>query len=567
MKFRFSEVHDSPGLPWSHRRHSLAERSAAGWRSTVWLCLLLFVGLTCFPADAFAQRSKRSDPGPPPFPQRFDAPSLDGGKGWLNIDRPLNWKDLRGKVVLLDFWTFCCINCIHILPDLAYLEKKYPNELVVIGVHSAKFENEQDTEKIRAAIQRYEIKHPVINDALQTIWRKYRINQWPTQVIIDPEGKYIGYIAGEGQRAQVDEVIGKLVEYHRKKGTLNEEPLELQLESDKLEETPLRFPGKVLADSAGKRLFISDSNYNRIVISTLDGDVLEVIGSGKIGRDDGDFANASFDHPQGMALVGDKLFVADTENHMIRVVDLEQKKVGTLAGTGTQAHFRAVGGPLANTPLNSPWDLLELNGSLYVAMAGPHQIWRHKLGSGSIEIFAGSGREDILDGRLNEAALAQPSGITTDGQNLYFVDSEGSAVRRINSQGMPLVTTIAGPRDLPQGRSLFEFGDVDGVGPRARLQHPIGITQHEGVLYVADSYNHKIKLVSPRSGEVKTYLGTGSAGDGLDPLQLSEPAGLTVAGNYLYIADTNNHRVVKVNLNDKTATALPLTNLEPPDLD
>ncbi len=567
MKSRTSVAYESQCPEPEKGRLCPAQRDPSGWQSTTWLCLLLFACLACFPADAIAQRGKKSDPGPPPFPQRFDAPSLDGGKGWLNIDQPLNWKDLRGKVVLLDFWTFCCINCIHILPDLAYLEQKYPNELVVIGVHSAKFENEQDTEKIRAAIQRYEIKHPVINDAEQTIWRKYRINQWPTQVIIDPEGKYIGFIAGEGQRAQVDEVIGRLVEYHRKKGTLNEEPLELQLESDKLEATPLRFPGKVLADVAGERLFISDSNYNRIVITTLDGDMLEVIGSGKIGRDDGDYANASFDHPQGMALVGDKLFVADTENHMIRVIDLEQKKVGTLAGTGMQAPFRAVGGPLNSTALNSPWDLLELNGTLYVAMAGPHQIWRHKLGSGSIDIFAGSGREDILDGRLAEAALAQPSGITTDGQNLYFVDSEGSAVRGINGQGMPKVTTIAGPRDMPQGRSLFEFGDVDGIGSQARLQHPIGITHHEGTLYVADSYNHKIKMVSPRSGEVKTFLGTGSAGDGLDPLQLSEPAGLTIAGNYLFIADTNNHRVVKVNLSDKTATALPLTNLEPPDLD
>ncbi|HBN79010.1 MAG TPA: hypothetical protein DD473_24995, partial [Planctomycetaceae bacterium] len=209
--------------------------------------------------------------GESPFPQRFDAPSFEGGHGWLNTSEPLDWKDLKGKVVLIDFWTYCCINCMHVLPDLEYLENKYPNELVVIGVHSAKFENEQDTSAIRSAIQRYEIKHPVINDADMKVWQKFGSRSWPTLVIVDPEGKYIGYVSGEGNRKTLDGVISKLIDYHRTKGTLNEEPLKFELEAAKLAETPLQFPGKVLADAENNWLFISDSNHNRIIVCRLDG--------------------------------------------------------------------------------------------------------------------------------------------------------------------------------------------------------------------------------------------------------------------------------------------------------
>ncbi len=525
---------------------------------------LLLICCWLIPASVFAQEQGAAATESP-FPQRFDAPSLDGGVGWLNTETPLSWKDLRGKVVLIDFWTYCCINCIHVLPDLAYLEKKYANELVVIGVHSAKFENEQDTSAIRSAIQRYEIAHPVINDAEMTIWRKYAVRSWPTLVVVDPEGKYIGYVSGEGHREALDTVIGKLVEHHRAKGTLNEEPLKFSLELDKLTDTPLRFPGKLLADAASDRLFISDSNHNRIVVTTLAGQLVEVIGSGKIGRDDGDYQSASFDHPQGMALVGDQLYVADTENHLLRVIDLTNKQVSTLGGTGEQAHFRAKGGPLDKTPLNSPWALVEVDGMLYIAMAGPHQLWRHRIGSKTIEVYAGSGREDILDGPLAEAALAQPSGITAHNKNLYFVDSEGSAIRQILIAPRATVKTVAGPQGFPQGRSLFEFGDIDEVGNKARFQHPLGIVYYQGSLFVADSYNHKIRQINLQTGAVTTFLGTGKAGDSLtESVQFSEPAGLSIAGETLYIADTNNHRIVTVNLNDKTVQQLPLEGVVPP---
>ena len=511
-------------------------------------------------------------PAENPFPGRFPAPALDGGVEWYNCAEPISINELRGKVVLLDFWTYCCINCMHVLPDLKFLEQKYRNELVVIGVHAAKFDNEKVGENIREAILRYEIEHPVVNDANMTIARKYGFRSWPTLILIDPEGNYVGQQPGEGNRELFDAVIGKMVAYHRAKGTLDETPVQFNLERHAAEPTPLRFPGKILADEPGKRLFISDSNHNRIVVTDLEGKLQDVIGSGQIGRQDGAFEAATFDHPQGMVLVGSTLYVADTENHMLRIVDLEKRTVSTLAGTGEQAHMRFArndatfpnGGFLRETPLNSPWDLYHLNGTLYVAMAGPHQLWSHKLGTNGLEVLAGSGREDIIDAEMAEAALAQPSGITSDGKVLYHVDSEGSAVRTDVLDGKGSVTTLVGPHDLPRGASLFEFADIDGVGDEARLQHPIGLTYHAGKLFVTDTYNHKIKLVDIKERSCTTWLGSGKRGKSLDPVELSEPAGVTVAGNSLYIADTNNHRILVTDLATKATRELVIEGLKAP---
>lgn len=502
-----------------------------------------------------------------PFPNRSPAPGLEGGVGWLNTSGPIALDDLRGKVVLLDFWTFCCINCMHVLPDLEYLEHKFPNELVVIGVHSAKFDNEKESEAIREAILRYEIAHPVINDANMLVWRKFGAHSWPTLVLIDPEGQYCGYVSGEGNRDVLEEAIGRVIAYHEAKGTLDRTPVRFDLERFNAAPTPLRYPGKVLADAASSRLFISDSNHNRIIVTRLDGKLVETIGSGRIGRADGGYAGAEFDHPQGMALDGEMLYVADTENHLIRKVDLTTKQVSTLAGAGGQAQFREVGGTLKGVSLNSPWDLLIHDGTLYVAMAGPHQIWSHRLGSDRIEVFAGDGREDVVNGLPTEASFAQPSGLATDGEAIYVCDSEGSAIRRLPFDTSEPVTTVAGTSDLPLGRTLFEFGDKDGKGEDARLQHPLGIAYLNDVVYVADSYNHKLKTIrldESGVGTVETWLGTGEAGDALDPPQLSEPAGLSIAGETLFVADTNNHRVLRVNLRTKQASPLAITGLKPP---
>ncbi len=501
-----------------------------------------------------------------PFPKRFkmEGTELDGGVEWLNTSGEISLKDLRGKVVLVDFWTYCCINCMHILPDLKYLEHKYPKELVVIGVHSAKFDNEKETENIRRAALRYEIEHPIVNDAEMKIWRSFGVRAWPTLVLLDPEGYYCGYISGEGNREPLDAIIAKVIAYHKAKGTLDETPVKFDLERQRVKPGALRFPGKVLADEASNRLFITDSNHNRLVVTSLDGKLQDVIGSGTPGAADGDYKSASFFRPQGTALVGDKLYVADTENHLLRVVDLKAKKVTTLAGTGEQAHFRANGGPLRKTALNSPWALSHVDGTLYIAMAGPHQLWSHELDSDTISVFAGSGREDILNGPHSESAFAQPSGISSDGKFLYVADSEGSSIRKVPIASKGEVTTVAGTSDLPSGQSLFAFGDIDGVGKEARFQHPLDVLYHDGSLFVADSYNHKIKKIDAKKRDVKTFLGNGKAGTELSPAQLSEPAGLSIAKGKLFVADTNNHRICVVDLKSGEMSELKINGLQPP---
>lgn len=506
-----------------------------------------------------------------PFPNRVTAVELDGGVEWLNAAGPISLKDLRGKVVLLDFWTYCCINCIHVLPDLKYLEEKYPNELVVIGVHSAKFDNEKETGNIRKAILRYEIAHPVVNDAEMVLWRKFGVRSWPTLVLIDPEGYYCGFISGEGNREILDKVIERVIAYHRSKKTLDETPVRFDLERFKQPPTPLRFPGKLLADVATDRLFISDSNHNRIVVTKLNGELVDVIGQGTIGRADGEYATSQFDHPQGMALVGQKLYVADTENHLIRVIDLQARTVRTLAGTGEQGNIRTGSKKLLEMPLNSPWDLLHLDGVLYIAMAGPHQIWSHKLGENAIQPYAGTGREDITNGPLGKSALAQPSGLATDGKFIYVCDSEGSSIRKISTRAgqnlrMPVGTvgTIVGTSDLPNGRALFEFGDVDGIGDKARLQHPLGIAFDNGQLYVADTYNHKIKQIDLATNACLTWLASFPNASDVTPPRFNEPAGLAIANGKMYVADTNNNRICVVDMATKGVSVLEIPGLAPP---
>jgi thiol-disulfide isomerase/thioredoxin len=490
---------------------------------------------------------------------RIRAPELTGGRGWLNTDKPLSLAALKGKVVLLDFWTYGCINCMHIIPDLKKLEKKYPNELVVIGVHSAKFENEKDTENIRRIILRYEIEHPIVNDADFNIWRAYTVNAWPTRYLIDPAGYVIGRLSGEGGYEALDKAIGESVAEFRKRGELNEAPLKLALEKAKVGDLPLAFPGKVLADAKNDRLFIADSDHNRIVITKLDGTLVDVIGNGQHGMASGPFADAAFFRPQGMALDGDKLYVADTENHLIRQIDLKARTVETIAGTGVQSHDYGETGPAMKIALNSPWDLQLVGRTLYIAMAGPHQIWQLDLEKNEVSTYAGSGREARIDGQRGEAAFAQPSALTTDGKKLFVSDAEANIIRAIDLAVGDVRTLVGG--------DLFDFGDSDGRGNDVRLQHPLGLTRWNDKLLIADTYNHKIKLLDPAERTVKSFAGIGKPGqaDGATP-SFYEPGGLTIAGDKLYIADTNNHAIRVLDLKTKETKTLAIKGLQPPQL-
>ncbi|MCC7476900.1 redoxin domain-containing protein [bacterium] len=496
----------------------------------------------------------------------MNAPDFPAGAQWLNVDAPVSIRDLRGKIVLLDFWTYCCINCMHVIPDLRRLEEEYPEELVVIGVHSAKFDNEQQSGNIRSAILRYEIGHPVVNDADMRIWSSYTVRSWPTIVMIDPQGRIITTRSGEGVYDYFQPLLKQAVEQFDKQGLLDrEKKIPLHLEKDKAPAGLLSFPGKLELDPSGTRLAVSDSGHNRIVLLGLDGEVLEVIGSGEYGFKDGSFEAARFKHPQGVCFdpSAGRLFVADTENHSIRVLDLESRTVSTLSGNGKQAStYPPRPGTGQNVSLSSPWDLLLEGQLLYVAMAGSHQLWTIDSSGGAAKPFAGSGREDIEDGSGKDAALAQPSGISSSGPSsrggvLYFADSETSAARRVDFKGSEVRTLI--------GEGLFEFGDIDGKYPRARLQHPVGIHFFDGRVYIADTYNHKIRVYDPASGVLSTLVGTGSPGMTDGPAaraELNEPCDIAGMGRRLFIADTNNGLIRVFDLDSAELSTLKLSGTD-----
>lgn len=431
------------------------------------------------------------------------------------------------------------------------MERLFPNELVVIGIHSAKFPNERNDENLRKAILRYGVEHPVINDKDFGIWRLYGVRAWPTLVLIDPTGRIVGVHEGEITAEQLATVLRKLIAEAEAKGILDRTPVRFHKETPA--KTPLRFPGKVLADAVHRRLFVADTGNHRIVVTDFDGKKMLTIGDGQEGLRDGSFESAQFNNPHGLALHGEHLFIADTGNHCIRLADLHRRTVTTIAGTGKLGRGFSQGGKARAVDLRSPWDVAYHAGKLYIAMAGSHQLWVMDLRQGTLFPFAGNGFEGIRDGAPTDAWLAQPSGLAVGDGVLYFADSETSAIRMANLQ-TGFVRTLVGV-------GLFDFGDRDGVGAAVRLQHPLGVCYHDGIVYVADTYNHKIKRLYPKTQACQTFAGSGKPGhkDGAQAeAQFDEPSGISYADGKLFVADTNNHAVRVIDLRQNIVRTLPM---------
>jgi DNA-binding beta-propeller fold protein YncE len=504
---------------------------------------------------------------PPDAPMEpIHAPELRGATAWLNTRGPLSLRELRGKVVLLDFWTSGCINCLHLVPHLAYLERKWRDELVVIGVHSPKFEHEKSVDQLRRTLDRLGIDHPVAQDATFRIWQEYTVRAWPTLVLIDPAGYVVASVSGEGHMPELDRVIAAVIAVFDERGELNREPIAaigpetpaaFRVDEDG---AALRYPGAVLADPAKGRLFVADTGHHRVLVCGLDGAVRDVIGAPGVDGDAiGGYANGSFedtelDSPQGLALAGDTLYIADRGTHTIRAVDLIDRRVKTIAGTGDQGSWGGEGGAARETSLVSPWGVVVWRGLLFVAMAGVHQIWMIDTARGLAWPYAGTGAEARIDGAIAAAAFTQPSGLAIAGDTIYVADAEGNIIRRVDLPPTNSVTTLA-------GGNLFDFGDKDGKGDAVRLQHPQGIATDGALVYIADTYNHRIKVLDPAKRKVTALAGTGQPGlaDGrLDRAQFDEPGGLSLAGRTLYVTDANNHAIRVMDLDRGTVTTLTL---------
>jgi thiol-disulfide isomerase/thioredoxin len=485
---------------------------------------------------------------------RVRAPELIGKGGWLNTGgRPYRLADLRGRIVVLDFWTFCCINCLHVLDELRELEAKHRDTVVVIGVHSPKFVHEAEHQAVVDAVERYGVEHPVLDDPQLATWKQYAVRAWPTLVVIDPEGYVVAQHAGEGHVHAIERLVTELEAEHEAKGTLRRgdgpyvppEP----------EPTTLRFPGKALRLPSGGFL-VSDTTRHQLVELAEDGEsVVRRIGSGARGFTDGGPDGAAFSEPQGLALLEDgTVVVADTVNLALRRFDPATGEVTTLAGTGRQwMQGAATSGPAREVDLSSPWDVAWWQGRVWIAMAGVHQLWAYDPVAGTVGVTAGTTNEGLVDGPLEEAWFAQTSGLAADGDRLWLADSETSSLRYVEDGRV--VTVV--------GSGLFDFGFTDGPAGEALLQHPLGVTVlPDGSVAVADTYNGAVRRYDPRTGEVST-MATG----------LAEPSGAVLDGDHLVVVESAAHRLVRVPLGasataagDAHTTQRPVTEVAPGEL-
>ena len=513
-----------------------------------------------------------SSPATPRDRVRLRAPELTGRR-WINTGGDdLSLEDLRGKIVLLDFWTFCCINCLHVLDELRPIEEKYGDVLVTIGVHSPKFEFERTVEAVDRAVERYGVEHIVLDDPDLVTWQAYTARAWPTLTLIDPEGYIVASMSGEGHSAGLASLIEELVEEHAAKGTLHRgdgpyvPPAPV--------ERDLSYPGEVirLSDIPGHEgnLLVADSGHHSLVEYDPTGtQIIQRIGSGGRGREDGAGDTARFSEPGGMTelpralaeQVGYDLVVADTVNHLLRGVRLtgDAPVVTTLAGTGEQfmvgANDNVVGSPGAQAPfeadgptirLSSPWDVLWAPATerVIVAMAGNHTIWDFDPATGVIRQLSGTMNEGLRDATApgEDAWYAQTSGLSLSADGtVWLADSETSALRRLDPRDGTVTTQV--------GVGLFDFGFQDGPAAEARLQHPLGVAElPDGSVAIADTYNGAIRRYDPVTETVSTLArGLEEPSDILVVLpEHTEGDDAEAAEPHLLIAESAAHRLTAI---------------------
>jgi len=455
------------------------------------------------------------------------APELKG-RGWLNTGgRELKLSDFRGRFLLVDFWAFCCINCLHVLDELRPLEEKYGDALVIVGVHSPKFAHEGEEAAVQAAVERYEVGHPVLDDPELITWQNYTARAWPTLVLVDPNGYIVAQYSGEGHAHALDALLTDLIAEHEQAGTLTRGKSPYVAPAP--EPADLRFPAKIVALDNG--FLVADAGNHSIVELAADAEtVVRRIGTGDRGFADGPADRASFSEPNGLTLLpadvagrlGYDVVVADTVNHALRGINLGSGQVTTLVGTGKQW----MDGDGTDV-LSSPWDVAWWQDKVWIAMAGVHQLWTYDPFTNVTKVAAGTTNEGLKDGALAEAWFAQTSGLAVDGDRLWLADSEISALRWIDTEVHTAV-----------GTGLFDFGLRDGKASEALLQHPLGVTVlPDGSIAIADTYNGAVRRYDQRT-EVVDTMATG----------LAEPSGAVVVGNELLVVESAVHRLTRIPL-------------------
>lgn len=488
----------------------------------------LVLSLAVLSACVTKTSSKPIDPNAPLRERLQSSPAPDpaSGKGtWAGVDRPLRLhEELKGRVVLLTFWTPSSVSCAQTLPTLAALQARFANRpFTVVGVVTGKFDAERDEGLAQAALARAGVTFPLVMDPDYFLWSAYGAKGWPTLALIDPEGFVVAMEGGEPDGRILEFAIGNLLKDGERRGVLATTPPAWKAEPLAPPEGPLAFPTKVTALD-GERFAVSDTGHHRVLVFGPKGELLHVIGSGRRGLVDGAFAEAAFDAPEGLAAQGEQLFVADAGNHVVRKVDLAHGRVGTIAGIGELGRGqRELKGPGVTTALRSPWDVAVSGDWLFIAMAGSNQVWRLSLSKDTVEPWLGTGEEDFVDGASTAAKLARPSGVAVSGTSVFVADSGSSAVRQAHVASGDVSTLV--------GQGLFTFGDADGAKADARLQFPLGIAALGDAVYVADTYNGKIRRL--KDGVVTT-IASG----------LSRPQGLAAIGARLLVADTDANRLV-----------------------
>jgi thiol-disulfide isomerase/thioredoxin len=460
---------------------------------------------------------------------------------WYNVSRPLTPADLKGRAVLLDFFTPGCINCVHMLPAEQQLERHFGARLVIIGIDSPKFTASSTRPGLEAFIERYQLTHPIVLDPESSLWNAYGVQAWPTLILIGPDGQIRNTLIGEQTFEQLAGPIEAALAGAPPASSLKPLPLKAM----KMRQAALSTPGGIAVSAT--QVAIADSAHHRVVLADHSGKLQAVIGDGCPGHADGDYAHAEFVRPQGLTFHDGALYVADTEGQTISRIDLAKHTVTTLAGNGRRGFDVRGDKPARQATLNSPWDVAWSGGKLYISMAGNHQLWRYDPANGRIGAWAGTGAEGLVDGPRGEAEFAQPSGLSVHGNVLYDVDPESSSVRAISLPDGN-VQTLA-------GKGLFDFGMRNGKTGHALLQHPEGIVWHAGSLYIADTFNNALRKLDLASHEISTVAGS------LDrPLAVA-----ALSADTLLVASGDGNRIDAVHLPDGKVTPWPIAGLRAPD--